>query len=167
MADPSNITIRPLTPEDQSFLWEMLYEALYVPEGGEPFPRSIVNLPEISRYAEGWGKSDDTGLVAVDENDQPIGAAWIRLMTSGNRGYGYVDDTTPELSIAVAPRYRGRGVGTKLLVRLFEQTENRYRAISLSVSSDNPAVRLYLRLGFEVVTKNGDSLTMVRRMRGD
>lgn len=168
MTDPSSITIRPLTSEDQPFLWEMLYQALYVPEGNEPFPRDIVHRPEISRYAEDWGNRDDTGFVAIDEiSQQPTGAVWIRLLTGENKGYGYVDDATPELSIAVTPEYRGQGIGTKLLVHILQQTENRFRAISLSVSSDNPAVRLYERLGFEVTGASGNSLTMVKRMSAE
>ena len=166
MTDPSSITIRPLTSEDQPFLWEMLYQALYVPEGGQPFPRDIIKIPEISRYAEGWGKRGDRGFVALDESNHLIGAVWIRLLKGENKGYGYVDDATPELSIAVTPEYRGQGVGTKLITHLLEQTENRFGAISLSVSSDNPAVRLYHRIGFEVAA-SGNSLTMVKRMNAE
>ena len=165
MTDSLSISIRPLTLADEPFLWEMLYQALYVPKGGEPHSRDIVKRPEISRYAQDWGNCDDMGVVAIDEIDgRPIGAAWIRLLTNENKGYGFVDDKTPEISIAVVPEYRGRGVGTRLLVRLLTKAQTRYRAISLSVSLDNPAVRLYQRLGFESVGTSGNSLTMIRRM---
>jgi ribosomal protein S18 acetylase RimI-like enzyme len=162
MNDPSDITIRSLTPADQPFLWEMLYQALYAPEGADPFPRDIVRQPEISRYAQDWGQADDLGFVAVSgETGLPAGAAWIRLLKGENKGYGYVDETTPELTIAVAPAYRGQGIGTKLLTHLLVEAKNRYRAVSLSVSADNPALRLYRRLGFEVIATSGGSLTMI------
>jgi ribosomal protein S18 acetylase RimI-like enzyme len=160
-----SISLRPLTEADEPFLWEMLYQALYVPKGAEPFPRDIVKHPEINRYVEGWGRSDDTGFAATDETEQqPIGAAWVRLLTGDQRGYGYVDDTTPELSIAIMPEYRGHGVGTRLLAHPLKSVQTRFRAISLSVSLDNPAVRLYERLGFEAVGASRSSLTMVKKM---
>ena len=112
MNDPSGIIIRSLTTADEPFLWEMLYQALYVPEGVDPFPRDIVRRPEISRYAEDWGQAGDLGFVAVSNDTRsPVGATWIRLLKGANKGYGYVDETTPELTIAVMPAFRGQGIG--------------------------------------------------------
>jgi ribosomal protein S18 acetylase RimI-like enzyme len=165
MSDISGVTIRSASPADEPFLWEMLYQALYVPEGADPFPRDIVRLPEISRYAENWGRPGDLGLVAVAD-ETCIGATWIRLLKGANKGYGYVDEMIPELTIAIAPEFRGRGIGTELLERLMAEAKNKYHAVSLSVSADNPALRLYRRLGFEIVASRGDSLTMVKMMYG-
>ncbi|MCB9135034.1 MAG: GNAT family N-acetyltransferase [Anaerolineales bacterium] len=139
----------------------MLYYALYVPAGQPPFPRGIVNEPEIRRYVEGWGQEDDKGVLALVEG-KPAGAVWLRLLTGKEQGYGYVDDRTPELSIAIFPDYRGLGIGTKLIARLLEIVGTQYPQISLSVSADNPAVRLYERVGFEKVEGTGDSLKMVK-----
>src|SRR5689334_4247341 len=98
----SGLTIRPLTLADEAFLWEMLYLAIYVPEGAAPFPRDIVRSPEIRRYAQDWGQADDLGLVAVrQEYGEPVGATWTRLLKGENKGYGYVDEATPELTMAV------------------------------------------------------------------
>ena len=40
-----NITVRASQKSDEPFLWEMLYQALYVPEGEPPLPREIVQQP--------------------------------------------------------------------------------------------------------------------------
>jgi ribosomal protein S18 acetylase RimI-like enzyme len=158
-----NYVIQPITPTDAPFLREMLYQAIYVPEGGPAPPREIVNTPELSRYVKDWGRADDRGFLAIDaKTRQPVGAVWLRLMTEDEPGYGYLDDDTPELSIAVLPQYRGAGVGTRLLTRMLQESEGVYKAISLSVSTDNPAVRLYKRVGFEVASGNSTSLTMRR-----
>jgi ribosomal protein S18 acetylase RimI-like enzyme len=151
--------IRPLARDDEPFLWEMLYQAIYVPPHLPPPERSIIDHPDLARYISGWGRVDDIGVAAVDA-DELVGAAWLRLMVGSNQGYGYVDDRTPELSVAVLPEYRGQGLGTQLLERLLQQARTQYPAVSLSVSMDNPARRLYEHLGFEAVSSDGTSLTM-------
>jgi GNAT superfamily N-acetyltransferase len=160
----SNFTIRPIDSGDEPFLWEMLYEAIYVPEG-EPRPgRELLGLPEIAHYASGWGQPGDYGLVAVDAaSGRPVGAAWLRLLAGEIAGFGYVDDETPELSIALVPEYRGRGIGATLMKELLAYADARYTAVSLSVDPRYPAMRLYERLGFAPVGVNGGSVTMVRR----
>jgi ribosomal protein S18 acetylase RimI-like enzyme len=121
--------------------------------------------PEISKYVEGWGRAGDLGFVAVDEGSgEPVGAVWLRLLAGDEKGYGYVDDETPELAMAVLPQYRGRGVGSSLLGRLLESAGADYRKVCLSVSADNPALRLYERAGFEQVGEDGSSVTMVKRL---
>lgn len=164
MSDTLTFSLRSLTPDDQAFLWEMLYQALYVPPDTPPFPREILQQPAIRHYAADWGQPGDDGWVAVDETTgQPVAAVWIRLFTAETRGYGYIDDQTPELSLATLPEYRGRGLGTALLKRMFETAQPRFPALSLSVSRDNPAAQLYLRLGFQTVQDDGNSLTMCKR----
>jgi len=152
-------TIRPATQADQTFLREMLYDALFVPPGHEPLPRSVVDQPDIAHYVDGFGtRPRDMGLIVEDAGER-IGAAWVRLLQGDDPGYGYIDDDTPELSAAVNPRWRNHGIGTALLLRLVEELPR----VSLSVDSRNPAVRLYRRIGFDVVAADGTSLTMLRQ----
>jgi ribosomal protein S18 acetylase RimI-like enzyme len=155
--------IRPLTKADQAFLWEMLYQSFFVPEGKSPFERNIVNRPENARYVEDWGCENDSGFVAVNGNNQSIGAVWLRLFKDNEKGFGYVDAKTPEFGIAVLPEYRGKGLGTILLSRLIEATEDVYEYLSLSVADENPAQHLYRRLGFEPVRKSGGAVIMKRK----
>ncbi len=149
-------TIRAALAADEPFLWEMLYQALHVPPGQPPFPRAILQQPEISQYLHEWGRPGDFALLAKSAT-QPVGAAWLRLLP---HGYGYVDAATPELTVAVVPEFRGQGIGAKLLTALFTQAQIRYAAVSLSVSAANPAARLYRRLGFETLGQAGTSLLM-------
>ena len=144
----------------------MLYHALYIPEGSPPFPKEIVNQPDIAKYVFGWGQPGDIGFVAIDEaSGRQIGAVWIRLFNSHNPGYGYVVEYIPELSIAVLPGYRDLGIGTQLLNHMLAKAAERYPGVSLSVTSENPAKRLYERLGFQVVNMKGASLTMLLDFR--
>jgi ribosomal protein S18 acetylase RimI-like enzyme len=156
--------IRPLVPADQPFLWEMLYQALYVPDGHAPFERSIIEQPRIAQYVGDWGRTDDCGFVAVGRNDMPLGAIWLRLLVGAERGFGYVDEQTPELGMAVLPAYRGQGIGSSLLTRLIALASDSYEQICLSVAAENPALRLYERFGFETVKIDGATLTMRKRL---
>lgn len=162
-----DIIIRPLTLADEPFLWEMLYQAIYVPEGSSRPKREILSHPNIAKYVKGWEKPDDYGFIAIDPiTAHPVGAAWFRLFSRGNRGYGYVDDATPELTIAVLPEYRGKGIGNRLLTKLLEYARLHYVSISLSVIEENPALRLYQRLGFqEFKRQDGAALTMLKRFK--
>lgn len=153
--------IRALTITDKPFMWDMLYEALYVPENKPRPPRSLLALPELAKYVEAWGQPDDLGFVAIDTATvQPIGAVWLHIFTADEPGFGYVDDETPELSIALLPTYRGQGIGTALLKQVLNAATPYYRAVSLSVDPTNPARRLYERLGFQPAGTSGTSITM-------
>jgi ribosomal protein S18 acetylase RimI-like enzyme len=161
-----SFVIRPIEKTDEPFLQEMLYHALFVSEGHPPFPKEIVYEPHLAKYVDGWGKEDDRGFIAFDEStSKSVGAVWVRLFAKLDKGYGFISDDIPELSIALLPEYRNRGLGHKLLEKLIDHLDGAYPAISLSVSVDNPAVRLYERLGFEVIERQGNSLTMKKDLR--
>ena len=44
--------IRPLYPEEIHLLRDFLYEAIFIPEGVEPLPRDVVDLPELKLYIQ-------------------------------------------------------------------------------------------------------------------
>jgi GNAT superfamily N-acetyltransferase len=150
-----NCELRPAEASDELFLREMLYLALFVPPGQLPFPRSVLGDPAIARYVESWGtRSGDSGLIALVHR-VPVGAAWLRLFPATDPGYGFVDESTPELSVAVRPDFRNKGIGSLLVARLLQGVD----AASLSCDPANPALRLYIRLGFALLE---DGRTMLR-----
>ncbi len=153
--------IRAVEADDIPILQEMLYEAATW-RGGDAVPDVVLANPHIDRYLSAWGRPGDTALIAMDEDGLSIGAAWYRYFAEGEPGYGFVDETTPELSVAVVPAFRGRGVGTALMSALLEVAErDGVTALSLSVEQDNPAVKLYERVGFRTVSSDQDTFTML------
>ena len=149
--------IRRASRSDVPFLRDMVRHAYYWRWGS---PDSI----PAARYVEGWGRRGDAGLIALEDGFR-VGAAWYRLFRSGSPGYGFVDEQTPELTIAVVPSRRGRGVGHELMTGLLERARRQgHPAISLSVEKDSPAVRLYQGYGFERVGETDDALTMLARL---
>lgn len=164
----TDIKVQPLAATDAPMLREMLYHALYVPPGSPPFPREKVDDPAIARYVEGWMRKGDAGFKALNiKDDQAVGACWLRRWRGEQRGFGYIDEQTPELSIAVLPAFRGSGIGTHLLRRTLEAAAERHDAVSLSVAVTNPVARLYRRAGFVTVREDDGTLLMQWRRRSD
>jgi GNAT superfamily N-acetyltransferase len=97
--------------------------------------------------------ASDTSASDTDITDgERIGAAWLRFFTAADHGYGFVADDVPELTIGVAVRWRGRGVGRALLRAIACQaSEAGIKQISLSVERKNFARQLYLSEGYQVV----------------
>ncbi len=165
MDNALNLKLRPLNFSDQAFLWECLYFAIHVPLGTPPPNLDILKSPDLSKYVADWGRSTDYGFLAFDPaSTKNLGALWLRQFSSYNAGYGFVDEQIPELGMAVIPDYRGRGIGSLLLKHLFDQ--EKYSAISLSVSPQNPAMKLYDRFGFKKVGEKGGSWTMLWKKSG-
>lgn len=160
-----NYSIKPVENEESAFLWEMLYQSLYVPKGEPAFSQGILKEPAIEKYLKNWGNPDDHALIAKGEQNNPLGAVWIRVFNSTNPGYGYIDDETPELGMAIATEFRGQGIGTHLLSEMVALAQTKgYPALSLSVNPHNKlALQLYEKAGFEKVYEDdGGSWTMKR-----
>lgn len=157
--------IRPATSEDEGFMRRMLAVAAHAEDEAVAFED-----PEISRYLDGWGRDGDVGFVAESVSGEPLGAAWARLFTIHEPAYGFVDEETPEMAVGVRADARSRGVGLAVISHLVSEVGERFSFLSLSVREDNPAIRLYRRLGFEVVGETGShaegkSLTMKLDLR--
>jgi GNAT superfamily N-acetyltransferase len=160
VANPMNISLRPIVAADEPFLWEMLYLALYVSEGQPAFPREILQEPDIACYVQGWGRPGDWGLVACAANT-PVGAIWLRQWLGEEKGYRYVCPSVPELSIALLPEYRNRGLGSRMINTVISMAHGKYPGLSLSVVESSPARRLYECLGFRKVGQVLDSPVML------
>lgn len=147
------------TPDDLPFLWAMLTEAAFPP--GTPRPHDPLGDDHVSRYLAGWGRAGDVGLIARRDGRR-VGAAWLRLMPPDAPGYGFVDDETPELTVAVAAGVRGGGIGRALVAGALDVAATVGREqVSLSVADANiGAAWLYRSLGFVGVGADGGSTTM-------
>lgn len=151
-------TIRSLKPEEVCLLRDFLYEAIYLPEGTPPPPRSIIDLPELQVYIRNFGTRPDDHCLVAEASGKVVGVVWVRQMND----YGHVDDHTPSLAISLFKSFRGRGIGTRLMKGMLDLLHSKsYRQVSLSVQKANPAVRLYRRLGFETVRETEEEYVMV------
>jgi GNAT superfamily N-acetyltransferase len=156
------VMIRPAAADDARFLQEMLAIAAdWRPGTRVRSAEEVMSEPAFAHYLEGWPRSTDAGVVA-ELDGEPMGATWWRYSSPDDPGFGFVDATVPEISIGVVEPMRGRGVGTMLLDALIAEARRQHvRAISLSVEPDNPAARLYERLGFAAAGGIGGAVTML------
>ena len=99
-------------------------------------------------YAEDWGRPGDIGVIA-EIDGEVAGACWMRLV-KGGAGLGYVDEETPQLGIALFPKFQRQRHGEPLMRAALEAARRHgLRQVSLTVHPENPAIRLYERCGFE------------------
>jgi len=150
--------IRKGSPADVPFMRSMLAHAY-----GWRVNALDADIP-LTRYVENWGRLGDVGLIAHETGNR-VGAAWFRLFSAAEPGYGFVDEQTPELSISVVPSRRRHGVGQELLDALLEKARAEgHAAVSLSVEKDSPAVAFYQRNGFEPAGESDGGLVMKRTL---
>ena len=146
--------------KDVPFLRDMLRHAFYWRENRP----DMADLP-VYRYVAGWGRKGDAAAIAIDDA-RPAGAAWYRLFRGDEPGFGFIDESTPELAIAVVPSQRGKGIGSDLLAALMERARSEgFQALSLSVDRGNPALALYERHGFRKIAETTQAYTMRADLR--
>lgn len=109
------------------------------------------------RVSQEW--FDPEGLVVAERDGEVVGFHWTKAhpASSGQPAHGEV------YVIGVAPGMQGSGLGAALLHAGIDHLRRRGPgAVALYVESDNPAVRLYQRIGFT----HADEDTHVQYTRG-
>lgn len=156
-----NYTIREMSPAEYPLLNNFLYEAIFIPDGVEAPPKSIIYSPELQVYVADYGTQTHDRALLAEINGQAVGAVWVRIMND----YGHIDNKTPSLAISLYKGYRGLGIGTALIREMLDILKDTgYEQVSLSVQKANYAVKMYLKLGFEIVSEKEEEYIMVKRL---
>ena len=150
--------IRELKADEAGELDTFLYEAIFIPEGVEAPPRSIIEDPDLRVYTEDFGKKKDDHCLVAQFGDKIVGAVWVRIMND----YGHIDDDTPSFAISLLKEYRGHGIGTELMRSMLGLLKKEgYKKASLAVQKANYAVKMYEKVGFKTVDENDEEYIMV------
>ena len=137
--------IREMHPNENFLLEDFLYQAIYQPDKTNLAPRSIIKQPELQVYIKDFG----------------TGAVWVRNIN----GYGSVDNNTVEFAISVFDEYQKMGIGTALMNKMLEHLNKlNYSKASLAVQKENYAVRMYQKVGFEIVDENEQEYIMIQNL---
>lgn len=147
--------LRPVGRQDSRFLRDMLKHAYHWRIAEDP------DLP-VFRYVQNWGRRGDAGVIAF-AGPNVYGAAWYRLFPASAPGFGFVDEETPELTVAVVPSHRGHGTGGELLEALLERARaDGFTRISLSAEPGQTG--FYERYGFSEHDREDGTVTMVAEL---
>jgi ribosomal protein S18 acetylase RimI-like enzyme len=158
-----DVVLRAGGPQDHEHVKWALYEAIaWNPERRIPPFEVALEHPQLLIYHRDWGRRGDLAVIAEADGDV-VGVAACRLYTDEEHGHGYVDARTPEIAIAVAERFRGRGIGTRLLDALARTAETAaFERLSLSVDAANRARALYERCGYRELSVDDRGVRMVK-----
>ncbi len=155
-----NIKVRKWKDGEQGLLEDFLYEAIFIPEGVEAPSREIIQLPELQVYITDFGKKPDDICFLAEADGNVAGAVWVRVMED----YGHLEEGVPSFAISLYKEYRNLGIGTELMERMLQELAQRgYEKASLAVQKANYAVRMYQKVGFEIVGENEEEYLMMWR----
>ena len=143
-----NYNIRKIREDEYTLLNDFIYEAIFIPEGAEPPPKSIINQPDLQVYISNFGKEKDDLCFVAEADGKVVGAVWVRDMND----YGHIADGVPSFAISLYKEYRNFGIGTRLMETMLMELKGRgYNRTSLAVQKANYAVRMYKKVGFEII----------------
>jgi GNAT superfamily N-acetyltransferase len=141
--------------EDAAFIVQMARYACVI----EDWPLPDADSEDTQSLLPGSG---DTTVVATQATGVRVGAVWTfhhspPLLVDT---YGV---SLLEITIAVVPEMRGKGVGAALLDELIVRCSGTYDALTLNVHLRNPAARLYQRKGFRATGQGRGALGVAMR----
>lgn len=153
-----NYLVREMRKDETPLLNNFLYEAIFIPNGATPPPKSIINGEELQVYVRDFGECPDDRCMVAEVGGKIVGAVWSRIMND----YGHMAEDTPSLAISLYKEYRNEGIGTELLRRMLIRLQrDGYENVSLSVQKENYATKMYIKAGFTIVKETAEEYIMV------
>lgn len=153
----ATITLRPVTDGDDAFLLE-LYAGTR-----DDVSRSPLTIEEKAQFVAMQYRAQRADY----ESRFPGAEHSIVLVDGVPHGRIWVDRRADEirlLDIALVPNGRNRGTGRALLERLIDEADRSQTPLRHSVLLENePALRFYTRLNFEIVEDFGLHVLMEHR----
>ncbi len=143
------ITSRPIREDDRPFLSrlyastrrEELEVAPWTEEQKREFLQSQFDV-QHKYYMEHFPQAE---FSIIEMGGQPVGRIYIDRR----------QDEIRLVDIALLPDYRGQGLGGSLMRDVLEEGQKAAKPVRIHVEHNNPAMRLYNRLGFRRIDDNG------------
>ena len=148
-AAPFAIAYRPTTDDDLPFL-AALYastraEEVAVTGWPEDIQRQFLTQQFEAQHRHYRAHYPDAEWLVVERGGEQVGRLYLEQWSGELR----------IIDIALMPHARGLGLGAAMLEDILEQARHKGSGVSIHVEKNNPAMRLYRRLGFVPVADKG------------
>lgn len=150
------VKLRSVDEKDGSFI-EMVYRStreaeLNLTDWPEQQKKTFIMMQSMAQLAEYKEKFPGAAFQVIVYKKKYAG----RFYTWEN------ENEIRLIDISLLPQFRGKGIGNYLLMELIKRSKKTQKKISLHVEAANPALQLYLRLGFVHIKNNGRHYYMER-----
>jgi ribosomal protein S18 acetylase RimI-like enzyme len=153
-APASRVTLRPATPEDEPFLHAVYAttraDELALVDWNDAQKAAFVQMQFTAQHRYYHEQFADAAFQVVECNGTPAGRLYV----------GRWPEEIRIIDISLLPAYRNRGIGGWLIGQLLDEAAGARKRVSIHVEHNNPALRLYTRLGFSPVADEGVYLRM-------
>lgn len=153
------VYFHPIAASDESFL-SLVYastrlEELAVTDWTDEQKAAFLQMQFVAQHKFYQDNYTDTDFLVILQDDTPVGRLYVAR---------WVDEIRI-VDIALLPAYRGTGIGTTILRDLCAEADAVGKPVRIHVERENPALRLYQRLGFVMIEDKGVYLFMERQRR--
>jgi ribosomal protein S18 acetylase RimI-like enzyme len=144
-----NLEFRPITDRDLPFLARVyastrIEELAHVPWSDEQ-RAAFLHMQFDAQHAHYQTHYTGADWLVIEFAGESIGRLYVARWPREHR----------LIDIALLPAFRGRGFATALLQDLQDEAQSAQKSLSIHVEKNNPAMRLYRRLGFAAVGEHG------------
>jgi ribosomal protein S18 acetylase RimI-like enzyme len=155
------LSVRPAVPQDSEFVYDLIYQVMYdqlFADRWDPtLRRHLLDMQVRNKLGSHMMVHPQADHAIIMLDDQAVG----RLMIDRSGEFHHLVD------ISVLPKYRGAGIGTRIVLGLCMEAEMVGKNVRLYVSVTNPRAReLYHRLGFRVI-EDMETDALMERAPGD
>jgi len=155
--DPEEVVLRPSVPEDAEFLFQVYastrQEELAQVPWSEEEKEAFLRMQSHAQHTHYRNHYADVDYLVIERDGTPIGRLYVQRSA----------EEIILMDIALLPRMRGQGLGTRLIRALLEEADRTGKMMSLYVEQFNPAMRLYTRMGFTRIKEEGVYWRMERQ----
>jgi len=148
------ITTVPVHEEDESFLFELYVSVRLADFAGAGISDGELEALLLMQYEAQRSsyarRYPEARHLVVKDGESPIG----RMIVAETEAAVHLVD------LALLKPYRGKGIGSILIRRLQREASLIGKPMRLQVAIDNPAMRLYQRLGFRPKSEQFHYLSM-------
>lgn len=156
MATPREVSRRPAVESDRPFLFELYASTRAAELALTPWTAEQKGQFLTMQFQAQMTGYRDAFPQAVHEMVTADGRPAGRLYLSRE------PDRLHILDITIAPELRNAGIGSAVLGEILEEADRHGKGVTIYVEGFNPSLRLFLRLGFQVISQDGFQLLLQR-----